>query len=546
MKKIDIKYKLLTALLVCSLAAMSFAACSVTTENTSLQQTENASTATVTARSSAEISYVFSAKDTDASYDESTAQTIYLNGSSASSESSSVSINGSVITIKGKGTYIVTGTLDDGYIVVDAGDSDDIKIVLKDAKITSSDYAALYCLNADNVNVILADGTENLLKNSGKFDSKDKNSVDGAVFAKTDITINGSGSLEIVSTDHGIVGKDDVTITGGNIKITSTSDGIQANDSVAIRNASIDITCGKDGIQADNEKDKTKGFVYILSGDITIAADDDGITASSTLQIDGGTINISKSYEGLEGETIIINDGMISMVSSDDGINASSDSSAESMMDDGVSNILIKGGDIYVRSEGDGVDSNGTLLMTGGTLVVMGPVIGGNGSLDVNGSATITGGTVIMAGSSDMAMNFTEASQGTILLTTGNQSQGTAIKVTDSSGNVILEAGSDCTYQCVVVSSPMLTTGNSYTVTAGTFSETVTLSSNIYGAGNGFGVPGGFTGGQDAGFGGPGGFGGDNEFNGGADGGFGGPAGGPDNGFAGAGPGNEQNGGPGF
>ena len=545
MKKIDMKYKFLAAVLVCSLTAMSVAACSSSTENTaSMQQTANASTATVTARSAAEISDVFSAKDLDASYDESTAQVITLNGSSASSDSSSVSINGSVITIKGKGTYIVTGTLDDGYIVVDAGDSDDIKIVLKDASITSSDYAALYCLNADNVNVILADGTVNTLKNGGKFDSKDKNSVDGAIFAKTDITINGSGSLEIVSSAHGIVGKDDVTITGGNIKVTATSDGIQANDSVAIQNAAIDITCGKDGIQADNEKDTSKGYVYILSGNITIAADDDGITASSTLQVDGGTINITKSYEGLEGETIIINDGMISMVCSDDGLNAASSSAAESMMDDGVSNLIIRGGDIYIRSEGDGVDSNGTLLMTGGALVVMGPTIGGNGSLDVNGSATITGGTVIMAGSSDMATNFTEASQGTILLTTGNQSQGTDIKVTDSSGNVILEATSDCTYQCIVVSSPLLTTGNTYTVTAGTFSETITLSSNIYGTGNGFGVPGGgFAGGQNGGFeGGPGGaFGGDNGFNGSNDGGFGGPGGGQ-GGF----PDNNQNGGPGF
>ena len=140
-----------------------------------------------------------------------------------------------------------------------------------------------------------------------------------------------------------------------------------------------------------------------------------------------------------------------------------------------------------------------------------------------------------------MATNFTEASQGTILLTTGNQSQGTDIKVTDSSGNVILEATSDCTYQCIVVSSPLLTTGNTYTVTAGTYSETITLSSNIYGTGNGFGVPGGgFAGGQNGGFaGGPGGdFGGDNGFNGSNDGGPGGGQGGfPDN---------NQNGGPGF
>lgn len=489
MKHFNSDNKLPASLLICVLAVSVLAGCSVnTTSSSQVKEDTDTSGATETPTI---IQESITGKDTDSSYDLSEAQFISLNGDTASSDSSNVKINGSVVTIKGKGTYVISGTLNDGYIAVDAGDSDDIQLVFKNAKITSSDYAALYCLNADNVYITLEDGTGNRLANSGEFDSKDDNNVDGAIFSKTDIAINGTGSLEIESTDHGMVGKDDITITGGNIKITSSGDGIQANDSVAIKDAVIDITCGKDGIQSDNEKDLTKGYVYIASGEIKISAGDDGITASSSLQIDGGTVDIIKSYEGLEGQNIEINGGTISLVSSDDGINAVSASSGEAMQADGASTLRINGGEIYVRTEGDGVDSNGSFEMTDGTLTVIGPTSGANGSLDVNGSAVISGGTVIMAGASGMATNFTGASQGTMLISVGNQSQGSEISVKDSSGNVILETVADSSYQSILISSPDLIKGNSYIVTAGTFSETVTLDDNLYGSGMGFGGPGG-------------------------------------------------------
>ena len=291
MKPVKTEYKALAAITAGTIAVLSIAACSIASSNTS--------DTTVPSESETTVETTFSDNDLNAGYDESEAQIITLNGTSASSDSSSVKTEGSVVTITGKGTYVITGTLNDGYIVVDAGDSDDIRIVLDNADITSSDYAAIYCLNADNVYITLADGSSNSLSSTGEFDSKDSNSVDGAIFAKTDITINGSGTLEINSTDHGIVGKDDVTITGGGISIKSSSDGIQANDSVSVKDAVINIICGKDGIQADNDDDKTKGYVYIASGSITISAGDDGITASSSLQIDDGTIDITGSYEGL-------------------------------------------------------------------------------------------------------------------------------------------------------------------------------------------------------------------------------------------------------
>ena len=488
MKHIDTKKALIAIMLICALAISTLSACAITTQTSETQ----GFTVPETTGTTEDMSQAFSDEDMVIEYDDSISQKITLEGNTASSDSSSVRISGSVITIKSGGTYVITGTLDDGYLVVDAGDDDDVRLIFKDASVTSSDYAALYCLNAGNVFITLEDGTENLLASKGEFDSKDSNNVDGAVFSKTDITINGSGSLEIISSDHGIVGKDDVTITGGNITITCSGDGIQANDSVSIREASIGITCGKDGIQADNEKDLTKGYVYISSGTLTITARDDGITASSSLQIDGGIVDITESYEGLEGQSITINGGNIRIVSSDDGINAVSDTSSGDMMQsDGISILKITGGNIYVKTEGDGVDSNGTFEMTGGTLTVMGPTSGANGSLDVNGSAVITGGTVIMAGAAGMATNFTDAAQGTILVNTGNQSQGSEIRVADVSGNVILSASADSSYQTVLISSPDLIKGNTYTVTAGSYSETVTLEDYLYGSGTFFGGMGG-------------------------------------------------------
>lgn len=485
MRDFSTEHKMLAVILFCSLTASLFAACTMTGTNP-----ETASAASSSASDSS-LTESISTIEIDIDYNEEDSELISLNGDSASSDSDSVAIDGSVITIKSKGTYKISGTLNDGYIVVDAGDSDDVTLVFDEASITSSDYAALYCLNADNVYIILEDGTENLLANKGSFDSKDDNSVDGAIFAKTDITINGTGSLKVESEDHGIVGKDDVAIAGGTIEINAASDGIQANDSVVIQEASIYIYCGKDGIQSDNEDDSSKGYVFISSGEITIEAGDDGITTSSSLQIDGGIVDIVDSYEGLEGQNIVLNGGNIMVSSSDDAINAVSASSSGEMFGDDGSTLVINGGEIYLMTGGDGVDSNGTFDMTGGNLVVMGPEMGANGSLDVNGSATITGGTVVMAGASGMATNFTSATQGTVLLTVGNQSEGSEIKVTDSSGNVILSADSVSSYQTILVSSPDMTKGSSYTITAGNYEETITLEDYIYGSGMEFGGPGG-------------------------------------------------------
>ena len=161
-------------------------------------------------------SALFSDRDLDGSYDETAAVPIQLTGETVACTSDAVSIDGARITLLDEGTYLVSGTLTDGQIVVDADDTDKIQIVLAGANITCADSAAIYSKNADKVFLTLAEGTENALTNGGSYTAVDENNIDSVVFSKTDLTLNGSGSLTIdAQAGHGVVSKDELTITGG-------------------------------------------------------------------------------------------------------------------------------------------------------------------------------------------------------------------------------------------------------------------------------------------------------------------------------------------
>ena len=241
----------------------------------------------------------------------------------------------------------------------------------------------------------------------------------------------------------------------------------------------------------------------VNGGSFTIATGDDGLHADDALTINNGYINITDCYEGLEGLTVTVNDGTISLTASDDGINAAggNDSSGfggfvpDTFAADSNANIYINGGTINIDADGDGIDSNGNLYVSGGEIYVSGPESNADGALDYDGEATITGGTLIAAGASGMAQNFGSSStQGSILVTFTTQSAGTTISLLDESGNELISWQSDKTYSSVVISSPDITVGSTYTIKAGDYETTVTMDSVIYG--NGMGMGGGFPGGN--------------------------------------------------
>ena len=235
---------------------------------------------------------MFTDRDSKTTYDENAAVKITLSGSTATATSDAVKISGSTVKLTEAATYVVSGTLDDGMLAVDAPEDAKVQIVLRNASITSKTYAPLLALQADKVFVTLEG--ENTLTAGESFTPIDDINLDGVVFAKTDLTFNGTGSLTVTSpAGHGIVCKDDLAFTGGNFTITSASHAIDANDSVRISNGTITADAGKDGIHAENTDDASLGYVYISGGTFKMEAEGDGISAGSSLQIVSGSFDIT-------------------------------------------------------------------------------------------------------------------------------------------------------------------------------------------------------------------------------------------------------------
>lgn len=315
---------------------------------------------------------LFSDRDLDGSYDESAAVHIQLEGETAVCDSDAVSIDGSRITLLDEGTYLVSGALTDGQIVVDAGDTDKVQIVLASASLTCADSAAIYSKSADKVFLTLAEGTENTLTNGGSYTAIDKNNIDSVVFSKTDLTLNGSGSLTIdAQAGHGVVSKDELTINGGTFTVDSVDDCLHSG-----------------------------GALAVTGGTFTLSSGDDAIHSDDAVTIRAGEFSIPYCYEGVEGLSVTVEGAAFDVTAHDDGFNAAggADSSGFGGRDEPFaasedSFITVNGGTITVVSDGDCLDSNGDLTVNGGTLDL---TCNGNGNtaLDCSGSYTNNGGSV--------------------------------------------------------------------------------------------------------------------------------------------------------
>ena len=221
--------------------------------------------------------------------------------------SSGVSISGNIITITKEGTYVLSGALSEGQIIVDA-DSAKVQLVLDNADITCASSAAIYVKNADKTFITLAEGSENILMNTAEYETIDDNNIDAVIFSKDDLTLNGKGTLTINSEyGHGIVSKDDLKLVGGTSNITAKNHALSGKDSVRIAAGTYNLTSGKDGIHSENADDDEKGFVYIASGDFTIESTGYGIDASYVVQIDDGDFDITAGG-GSENATKTHND----------------------------------------------------------------------------------------------------------------------------------------------------------------------------------------------------------------------------------------------
>lgn len=450
-----------------------------------------------------DITDMFTKRDLAGNYDESEAVKITLSGKTAACNSSNVQIEDGVVTIKAAGVYVLSGTLTDGTIVVDAGDDDKVQLVLDGVSIMAADYAAIYAKNADKVFVTLAEGAGNSLTVSGDYVQTDDNNVDAVIFAKCDLTLNGTGSLTVKdNTGHGIVSKDDLVVTGGTYTIYSQDHCLNGKDSVRIADGTFNLSCDEDGIHAGND-DQQDGYVYIEGGDINISVGDDAIHAEGLLIITGGDIDVSKSCEGVEGDKILVTGGDIDVISSDDGFNAAGGSSGSGDNHDGFGGgpgmggvdmdadndayILITGGTININANGDGIDSNGCIGITGGSVYVLGSSDNGNGAMDYGICAAITGGEIVAVGGSGMAQGFGDESTQCSALVNFDEwvDAGETITLTDSDGKEVLSYRVDKKFNSVVISTSDMKQGETYTLTVGDQSSTFTLDDITYSEGSG-------------------------------------------------------------
>lgn len=517
-------------------------------------------------------SEMFTERDLEGTYEEYV--TVTLADGASKADGAGVTVREDTVTITQEGTYLLTGKLTDGQIVVEPEEDAKVQLVLAGADITCAGSAALYIREGDKIFLTLAPGTQNKLASAGEFVQTDDNTVDGAIFAKSDLTMNGGGSLTVeCETGHGVVAKDDLKVTGGTYVITAAAKGLEANDSFRMAAGDVTIVSGADGIQVENE-DTAKGYIYIGGGSLSVQAGGDGVSATGTLlvaggalelvtgdettaddasakglksdveifitggdvtvqsvddavhtngdvtisgmanlllhsgddavhadntvTVSGGTVSAPVCFEGLEGTNVNISGGYVSVVTSDDGLNAGGGvdgsgyggRSGGSFEGSGSAAITISGGEVHVNARGDGLDSNGSLYITGGTVYVNGPEESMNGTLDFDGTASITGGILVATGPDSWLQNFgQESTQGSILCSFGGSyGEGTVITLVDNAtGETLVSYTAEKGFRSVILSTPELAVGGSYTVTAGDESQTVELTSLLYGGGGGMG-----------------------------------------------------------
>ena len=357
---------------------------------------------------------MFTERDLAGTYEESRAVYVTLSDDGITGETDGVVINGQTVTITAEGTYIFSGTLSEGQIVVDA-DNAKVQIVFDNVDITCASSAAVYVKSAEKVFVTLAEGSQNTLRNTDEYVAIDDNNIDAVIFAKSDLTLNGTGSLTIVSAEgHGIVSKDDLKITGGTYDITAAGHALSGKDSVRIADGTFILTAEKDGIHAENADDEEKGYIYIADGDFTITSDGDGMDASNIVQIEDGTLDITagggaanslKTHEsdmpGGPGGGMPQNgerpdgESMPQMGEKPDGENMPQDTTTD---ESGTSTKGIKagggmylnGGTYQIDSADDSIHSNANITIADGTYTLA----TGDDGVHADDALTVNGGTI--------------------------------------------------------------------------------------------------------------------------------------------------------
>lgn len=419
------------------------------TEQVTAQPTEETGSSTETRGSmvnAASVTTDLSKSDAKTSWEDSDTK-ITLNGTTITVLGQGAQVNGNIVTITAKGTYVISGTLDNGQIVIAATNSDKVHLVLNGVSIVNQTGAAIYASQCDKLIVTLAADTENSLTDGGThyvYTDTENEEPNAALFCKDDLTINGTGSLTVTAGfNNGIGTKDDLLVVSGNITVNAVNHGIRGNDSVTVLGGSFDITSGNDGIRTSNSEDASLGYILIEDGDFTITTGDGypgqsikvnqkllnggmggklpgqsvttqapaadttveggkAINASGDIVIVGGTFSISAYDDAIHSDlALTLQNGTFSLESGAMGLQGLDVTIHDGVIDilnsfegiEGENTITIHGGAFNINASDDGINisaSTGCFTLNGGEIVIT----AGTDGIDCNGNIVQTGGKV--------------------------------------------------------------------------------------------------------------------------------------------------------
>lgn len=434
------------------ITATAFSGCS---ESANSSQT----TSSVSQAAKSDIDASIAAEDIDVGYDEESSVGITFADGSAAIDGEGAVAEGETVTISQAGTYILSGTATNGRIIVSANKTAEIKLIFNGVDITCADNAPLLVSKAKKVYIVLEDDTENVFTDSASYSlGEDDRNTDGAILSKADLTINGSGTLTVnANYKHGIVSKDDLVITDGNINVTSASTAMEGKDSVKISGGTFNISAGTNGIKSTNTEASDKGFISVTGGSFTVVANNDAFEAETVLSIEGGSFDIttgggsanaSMKSDGTPNRNWQNNmgnggGGLNGMGRPDDNGNGmggeppamptadstdktdSTSTSAKALK--AGSEVNISGGEFKIDSADDSVHSNGNIVITGGNI----SVASGDNGMHANGNLTISDGTI------DITKSY-EGIEGSIVTIDGG-----TISVVASDDGINCAGGSD-------------------------------------------------------------------------------------------------------
>jgi hypothetical protein len=476
----------------------------------------------------------------DYTWDASSVIEIKLNGTTITSTSAEVVINGSNAVINKQGNYQVSGILSDGMLVIDVDEDEMVRIILNNVSIHNSTGPAILVEKSRKTIINLEGDSQNFLSDATEY-SNPGDDPNAALFSKSDLTIFGTGSLSVEGNyKDGITGKDGLIVKSGNIVVSSEDDGIRGKDYLIVDSPNIAINSGGDGLKSDNEDSNTTGQVLIYGGVINAITGGDGISAGNTIistggyahilsgggntadtisisqkgikagqsvklrmdslwidaadhavdsdgtieisggtytlfsaragvhsnvssTVNGGEINIIRSMEGFESKSILINGGSIKISSIDDCLNATAGYDVD--VDDG-SYIGISDGYLVLDClRGDGVDSNGSIELKGGRIIIHGPPSAPEVALDFNKSFNISGGFLVGSGTNSELIEYpdTTSTQNSLMAVFAEQyPELTIFHIEDDEGNPILTFQPTGQFQSILFTSSEFQTGETY------------------------------------------------------------------------------------